>query len=259
MSNVIVLQNDESAATTAVTKTPRLAWQNALVGASSAPASSGALYDNITSVLYTAGSATETLDFTLSSSQSITCCGVAGAQFGQFATTFEFYTWNGSTWVKQAELSGMRNNQPVFLSFDSVTTAQVRFKFISNTTGLTIGELFTGSSLEFPKPVSVGYRPGKWASKDKVSNNDTQANAFGRSTVIQRGTEERVSIPNITYQWMNANWADFVRDAQGYPVWFSWDSVSFPTDVIYGRWEANAPSFRSSLYSEISLTIKGQV
>lgn len=259
MANVIVLQNDTSPATTAVVKTPKLAWQNALTGATSAPANSTALYDNMTSVLYTAGAATTTLDFTLSSSQSISCCGVAGAQFGTFATVVEFYTWDGAAWVKQAELSGMRDNQPVFLAFDSVTTSQVRFRFLSNATGLTIGELFAGVSLDFPKPISVGYRPGRWNNKDKVSNNDTQANAFGRSTVIQRGTEEKVSIPNIPYQWMDDNWADFIRDAQGYPIWFAWDPVDFPADVIYGRWKANAPSFTSSLYSEISLTIKGQV
>lgn len=259
LANTIILQNDASGTAAATQKTPKLAWLSLLPDATTKPASSSALYDYMNTVKYTAGSATTDLDFTFSSAQDVSYCAVAGANFADKTCTFEFYTWDGVAWVKQADQSGMRNGQPVFLTFDSVSTSQVRFRFICGSSGMDIGELAAGVTIDFPRPVSVGYTPGRWNNRDQVTSNDTQSNNIGKSTTVTKGTEERVSIRNITYQWMDSNWTTFKRDGIGYPVWFSWNPTDNPTNVVYGRIITDDSRFTSSLYADVRFSIRGIV
>lgn len=258
MTRTVVLDNVSASEIVGPNNTPKMAYENLLSSATTVPASATMLYDGMTGIKYTAATATIELEFVWSTTQSIGYGGVAGASFGTFATTIEVYTWNGSSYDLANDISGLRDNQPAFLTFDEVTTSKVKFKFISNAAGLTIGELGAGATIDFPRPVSTGYRPGQWTSKDLVTSGMNQANTFGRSTVIQRGTEESIPIKNIGYEWMNTNWSSFIRNAQGRQVWFAWNPTGNPADVIYGNWKANNPSYVSSLYSDLTLTIMGQ-
>jgi hypothetical protein len=119
-----------------------------------------------------------------------------------------------------------------------------------------VGEVYFGESMQFPKNVSVGYRPGRWSSNDLITNSRTEANQFAGSTVRARGTTESFTINHVPTSFMESEYVDFMTNARGKPVFFLWNQ-SNANHAVFGNWSANDPTFKSSLLSSISINIKG--
>ena len=217
------------------------------------------LYDGASNLKFiTTGAGTHDFDFTLPQATNINAMSCAGGNMLSAGVTWEFYTYDADSalFVKRADGSGKRDNSPVFNTFDTVTTNQVRFRFICSS-AFEVGELSAGLALRLPVPPSIGYTPARWNTNNKTNTGQTEANTFSRSTVLQRGATESASFENVETEWLDQNWIDVI-DNLGEPIWFSGDQRLKPNDVIYGHLKTGSnPSYTNSFYSTVKIDIDG--
>ena len=57
---------------------------------------------------------------------------------------------------------------------------------------------------------------------------------------------------------METTFKTFINDAKGLPIFFLWNKNN-TGQAIYGQWEASPPTYESSLFSSINMTIRGVV
>jgi len=205
------------------------------------------------------GSSTVELEVTLPQVAFIDSMAVGGANLTQALVSWNFYTWDaiGSAWVLQKQGSGKKDNSPIFLVFDEVETAKVKFEFVCSGE-LQIGELGCGKALRFPVSPGLGFQPSKWQNDNKVINTTTEGNSLSNSTVLKRTVTENPKFNLLDPDWLDDNWTDVMDKATGLPVWFAWNQQKEPNNVIYGHLSTDVkPAYDSSLLSSLNLTIKG--
>lgn len=155
------------------------------------------------------------------------------------------------------------DDKPFVLLLDNIITiSNVRIVFNvgdAQIRPVEVSNLHVSKTLEFPNQPAIGFKKASWNTADEPRSSRRQNNEFGASTVKRQGTEERAVIPSVPYQFMDTDWTRFVKEFEYLPCFFSWDLLNFPLDTIYGNLTFNDVSYRSSLYSEISLIIKGIV
>jgi hypothetical protein len=248
-------------------KEPRLAYLNfaktaANITASHDASSVAALYDDMTTVKWRPG-----------------VSGVSYVQFestlfangvGQNLPTYDYAAVVGCNWATAGasiivkdendtivgQVTGLRDNQPAFMVFESRTSGALRFEFTASNASLEVGEIYYGKTTELPRNVSVGYQPGRWTTNDIITTGRTESNQFSNSTIRARGTTERFSINYVPLSFMEVQYVNFINDAKGLPVFFLWNQNE-RSHAVYGYWDASPPRFTSSLYSSIDLTIRG--
>jgi hypothetical protein len=204
-------------------------------------------------------SPTVEIEVTLPQTAFINSMAVSGANLTQALVRWNFYTWDaiGSAWVLQKQGSGKKDNSPIFLVFDEVETAKVKFEFICNGE-LRIGELGCGKALRFPVSPGLGFQPSKWQNDNKVINTTTEGNSLANSTVLKRTVTENPKFNLLDPNWLDEKWVDVMEKATGLPVWFAWNQQKEPNNVIYGHLSTDVkPAYDSSLLSSLNLTIKG--
>lgn len=262
MGNAIVLDNSiDNLENMGPMNNSRIAWDNVLIRATTVTGSVDVsntpnLYDYMTTTFWNAGSGTQTVTITLPGAEDIDCAAVAAGNWADAGTTIEVYSDAGIT--KVGEVSGLKNGQPYFFEFDSVSISVMQFKFIS-TGDLNVGQALFGESLKIPACANVGLRLGQFNNKDKVIGQITENNAFGSNSTVARGRDTVAPYSLIPISWVRSDWVDFSDAHRGKPVWFSWDQLNNPADVIFGHWSTNDIGYSRSTFSDITLTIKGQV
>ena len=251
MSNVFVIP---AAGTVASQKQPRLAWDNNsdefFVASDQNTADLPLLWDGLTTKRWLPGTTTSYIEYS-GGIRTTDYIAIAGANWATSVCAIVIKV----NAVTVASMSGLRDNQPIFLSVP-LDWNDYRIEFTCQTTLLEIGEIMIGVSIKLPKNVSVGYSPGRWNNRDLISNSNTQANQFGRSTIEARGTEESFSLENVLVSYIESDFTTFQNSARGYPVFFIWSKDNY-TQATYGHWELSNMTFTSPLYSSIRMTIKG--
>lgn len=185
-------------------------------------------------------------------------------------TSIKVYISNGIdpyTIVSDFDTSNRKyfyNNKPLMILFDAVYSdiVSIRVDLIAGglqTVPVSLTTLYSGKTLEFPTTPAVGFQKGSWNTDDEVVTSIRQNNAFGASTIRRKGTTEVVTIPVVPYEFMDEEWASFIRKFQRVPTFFSWDLGNFPLDTIYGVFDFQKASFTTSTYSEIKFKVSGVV
>ena len=252
MSNVFVVTNSVDN-----DKDPRVAFQNLASTATTVTAShdtANALYtyDGLTTFKWRPANASPTLQFD-GSFTDVDYVGLAGINWQTAGCSLTVKDSGGAT---LASISGLKDNQPALLILTKATQATMLFEFSCSNTSLEVGEIYFGESVLFPRNVSIGYQPGRWTTSDEITLNRTESNQFGPSTVRARGTTEKFKIGLVPTTYMESTFKTFHDDARGLPIFFLWNK-SNASHAVYGNWEASAPTFESSLFSSINMTVRG--
>lgn len=252
MSNFFVIDTD-----TVTGKAPRLAWKNEInssttITATHDAANVGFVYDGLTTAKWRPAATVSSLTFT-QGFIDVDYVGIAGVNWNTSITSVAVYDQDNTL---IASASGLEDNQPLLLAIPKAIYSSIKIEFNSATNLLEVGEIYIGETMQFPWNVSIGYRPGRWTFNDKITWSRTESNQFGGSIIRARGTSETFSIKFIPISFMDTDYKRFIKDARGKAVFFLWDKDK-PHEAVYGHWDARDPSFNSSLYSSISLTIKG--
>ena len=240
-----------------VDESPRIAWNNlastsTLITASHDNSNTDRLYDGMTTLAWIPGVNISSVQFD-GTFLNTDYCGLAGGNWESAGCTIVARDGFGNV---LGTASGMKDNQPVLFVFGKATYTQIIVEFTCTNTNLEVGEIAFGESVMLPRKVSTGYSPGRWSRNDIVTTGRTESNQFAGSIVRARGNTEQFKIGLVPTSYMETTYKDFINDATGYNIWFLWD-VDYPTNSAYGAWEHQAPSFNSSLLSEINITITG--
>ena len=254
MSSVFVVN---ASADPALDKSPRLAYSSkastaATVTPSHDTANAVYTYDGMTTLKWRPANAAPTLQFD-GTFANTDYAALAGGNWASAGCTITVKDSGGNT---LGTASGMSDNQPVFFVFTKTTYTTIKFEFSCTNTLLEVGEIYFGESLAFPRNVSVGYKPGRWDSNDLITTGMTEGNQFAASTVRARGTTERFKISLVATSFIESTYKAFIQNAKGVPVFFLWNKES-STQAVFGVWDAQPPTFESSLLSSINLTING--
>lgn len=238
------------------TKATFILYQNAMQGATVVTGGDvSALHDWMTNIFYSkaAGSNTVELSFT---SQPINCVGLAGVNWLSGGVDCDFYTWSGSAWVLQCNLTADEDHKPVMRVFTQVETTKVRFVFTSTAT-LYVGEAAFGEALQMPSLPSVGLQPAEWSDDDEITASTTQSLNLGASTIERKGSTQVMQFNYISPDFMDGQFTQFRKIAKVRPVWCGWNQYDRQGAVIFGHWEASKPKFDTSYFTSLQLTIKG--
>lgn len=261
MEDIFVVDSDSagtpSGCYTNAEKEPRLGYKNLASTASTITASHdaanvGFVYDGMTTMKWKPAVLESSIQFdgTFTNTDYV---AIAGANFGTAGCSITIKDSGGLT---LGSASGLRDNQPVFFILPKTNYTTIEIEFSCTAITLEVGEIYFGESMTFPRNVSVGYKPGRWSSNDLVTVGRTEANQFSGSTVRARGTTESFSINFVPITFMDGDYSTFMRDARGIPIFFLWTKDN-STQGIFGNWTASAPTFTSSLFSTINITING--
>lgn len=155
------------------------------------------------------------------------------------------------------------DGKPFMFMFDAIYNAQ-KLRVVIETgeaqvENVLLSVIYSGRTMEFPRKPAIGYQKGSWNTEDEHRFSRRQNNAFGASTIKRQGTEEKVTIPFVPTEFMDTEWKDFVRTYEYVPVFFSWSLDDFPLDTIHGNIVIDNASYVSSLYSQLSFTVKGVI
>lgn len=219
-----------------------------------------ALKDGNTSIKWHSdGSLSVDIDISFALAEKINCMAVAGANLTECGAAWDFYVYDPAelTYKLRAQGSGKKDNSPIFIVFDEITTPKVKFRFFVNGT-LRVGELGCGYALRFPVPPRTGFQPAKWQSDTEVMSKTTESNAMVNANIKKRTVSENPTFPNLDVNWVDDNWTDIIDKAPGLPAWFAWNQKLEPNNVIYGFLAMDKrPAYDSSFLSNLSLTITG--
>lgn len=254
MSSVFVVN---SAVDPALLKSPRLAYSTQASSASTVTAShdaSNALYtyDGMTTNKWRPANAAPSLQFD-GTFTNTDYAALAGVNWQTAGCTITVKDSGGNT---LGSASGMKDNQPVLFVFTKQTYTTIEFEFSCANTSLEVGEVYFGESLVFPRNVSVGYKPARWSSNNDVTTGRTQGNQFAASNIRTKGRSERFKINYVSTAYMESDYKTFIDSAEGVPVFFLWDKNN-ATQAVFGNWSASDPTYESSLFSSINMTIDG--
>lgn len=261
MSNAIILDNSTAQASSVPDKNnSRIAWDNALNRATVVSAIDNSnlpnIHDYTTTSFWSAGSGTVDIDITLGAAEDIDCCAIAAGNWAAAGTVIEVYSDAGVT--KVGEISGLKDGQPHLFNFDSVFISVMRIRFISSNS-LSVGQVLFGETLKFPTCANIGLQLGQFNNKDKVIGQKTENNAFGSNSIVARGRDTIAPYSLVPISWVRSDWIPFSDNHRGKPIWFSWNILDNPEDAIFGRWSTDSISFSKSTFSDIKLTVKGQI
>ncbi len=232
-------------------------WRNQLnastVSSLVDPDNLGYLYDNMTSLFWTAGTGTTDLDVTFPSATPINWVGVANGNWFTAGTAIEIYV-DG---ILKAEISGLQDGDPMMWVFDEVEATTVKIRFISNTDVLLVGEAGCGKTIKFPCLPNVGLTLGKFNNNDKVYSKRTEDDLLAASSLVKRARTTAAAYEYVPINWVRLYWVNFSNNHKGRLVWFAWDDLGAPFDVSFGHWQANEVGFTKSTYSRINFTVIG--
>lgn len=218
------------------------------------------LYDGITSVFYSKAATSYTLDFTTATAFDANCIAFAGCNFKSANATITAYLKDpvDGSWSLAQAVTASRDNQPVMVTFEELSTKGLRLVVTHNGT-LQIGEVAVGVALRMPVAPSVGYTPARWNVQDEITWSATENNNIGRSNINSRPAKEVLPFKLIPHSYMRSDWQYFIDAAKGLPVWVGWNQADYPSECIYGHWEQTESKYDTAIYSSFTLTIKGNV
>jgi len=254
MSHVFVISEIED---NTAEKEAHLAWENKAVGyniilsVTHDSAGSGYLKDGLTTNAWKPNSTSSTASFNALLAGDVNCIGVLGVNWSSANVSVSIDD-NGTPLTAA---SGLRDNQPLFIVFPTISGPLLNFVFTSSA-NIEVGEIFFGETLRLPRNVSIGYSPGRWDFAYKSTTSKTEGNQFGRSTLRAKATTEKFNVDFVENDWMESEYVSFIHGAAGKPVFFAWSDKSVNYGV-YGHWSPSKPEFTSSFYSAISLEIMG--
>ena len=255
MSNVFIV--NAASAIDGSTKDPSLCYQNlASTSLSVTPthdvSNVGFVYDGMTTMKWRPVNTSSEIEF-FGYFQNTDYIGISGVNWFSSGTSVTIRDAGDNV---LGSSSGLRDNQPLLIFFEKQNYIRIKVQFSSANTSLEVGEISFGESMEFPRNVSVGYKPARWDINLRSSSNVTQNNQFGGSIIRPQSVTESFSINHVEIDFVETDYVNFLHSAIGLPVFFAWNKNN-QHQAVYGHWESSQPSFESAYLSSVSFDIIG--
>lgn len=154
------------------------------------------------------------------------------------------------------------DDQIFMATFDpvNVNRIQVQFNATDAEESVSIAILHAGKSFEMPDQPDEGFQPGILNSLDERFSLRTENNKFSAVTSFEKGTEEVYRFSFIPQEFMNDEWAPFIRDLKEgvlNPCFSMWNPTDFSNDIIFGKIDVQNATYQTRIHGSVSFTIIG--
>ena len=125
---------------------------------------------------------------------------------------------------------------------------------------LSLGSLFLGNYIEFPRPVSLPVDPDR--QKLEISRGIGDTGRILGTAVKFRGRRIALSIRYPTSAWFTDTWLPAWDSMYAYPFVLAWDPTGHPNEAYFMAWdmdEMGAPYHSGTLRTSLDLAMRGVV
>lgn len=159
-------------------------------------------------------------------------------------------------------VSEFRDNQPLCIFFNEVTTHKIKIKFTEGNGDFFVDLIYAGNSdnyIKFESLPDTGFQPGFWNNKNSALQTVPSSNAAIPIVMSNKGTEEKYNFSLMSRDFAYSDFRKFINKYKGYPVFSQWNSLDYPDQVIFGRVEFGTTRHSSDDIISTSFSIEGEV
>lgn len=206
------------------------------------------------------GAGDKTLTATLTIAENANSMGIYKHNLGTLGLTAKLqYSSDGSTWndLTGTEISPA-DDTAIFMVAAAPVSAQfwrIHIAGLASAETLIIGQAYVGDSMQVFSPPESGFTPPNMGLANKYITSRSDGGDFLGRSLIRKGYESAFNIQNVAASWVRSDWMPFLLEAEKHPFYYSWDSLSHPTEVAFcyvGK-KIAPPKYQSSLLFGISL------
>lgn len=171
----------------------------------------------------------------------------------------EVYNTVTSSFVEIGSRENFANAKPQMIYFDPIMSTQQKI-ILTFTAKCFIAALYVGEAIEFTRPPSLGYQPGRNASIDEVMNFKTEGNNFIQGRRLTNGFQEKADIRYQSYIAIDNWWIEFMNHVLDSKALFFMAHQQKQENCIFGLQdvdELSKPFYSTSHHTDIRLTIVG--
>lgn len=161
------------------------------------------------------------------------------------------------------DVSQLRNNQPVIVYFDEIEASEIVIQFETvSSASLELALIYAGGNddfIEFPHLPDQNFQPALWNSLNAPRQTPPLGNSFAPLILTNQGNEEVYRFSNLPADFLYSDYRRLVKSFRFYPVFSQWNSLDFPTQVIFGRMNINRANYSSGTIGSTSFRIRGSI
>ena len=174
---------------------------------------------------YTPASGAVVAKFQLSTSATVNYIAIGAHNIGSHddgtVVTISYATTIGGA-LTSIDSVTPSDNSALFFSFDSITMAEIAITTNATTSGLEIGVVYAGESLQMQQPIYGGVDPIDLASVTKYQSAMSDSGQFLGRNVIRQGLESTLKWQHLDDLWIRNTFKPFMQSAKTLPFFIKW-------------------------------------
>ena len=204
----------------------RIGYDNLLISTTTSAAN--AMLIPSTWERYRPSSGSKTVRFQLATQASIDFIGIAatnaGTHNGGTPISIGYASSVGGSVISLGTIEPDENNSAVMRLFTPVTAAEVVIIFNSAPvgSGLELGVIYAGKSLEMPHGIYGGHAPIVLNGKTKYQSTRSDSGNFLGRTITSQGIETSYKWRHLDPYWYREYFQPFVKSARKVPFFINW-------------------------------------
>lgn len=146
-------------------------------------------------------------------------------------------------WTEIVEETLISSDQPLIFKFASQTLDKIRVRLqvpSDATTPPYAAVLYVGAVLELERNIYVGHTPITMGLKTNTLTPRSESGHFLGRVVLSEMAQTKVSLRQLTPEWVRSYLNDFISAAQTDPFFFAWRPQGYPTEVGFA-WLTDDP------------------
>mgnify|MGYP003118852016 CR=1 FL=1 len=213
-----------------------IGYKNLLVGTTGSSSATKVLTPNTYERLRL-GIGSFSLRYQLSSPGTINFVGVAAHNFGTHDNGVNLMVKYANTVGGALTTIGIINfenvNDARMLNFDDIpNVAEIELSFTTLTTGLEIGVLYAGETLQMQQPMYGGLTPINLAGVTEYQSINSETGQFLGRTITSKGLSSSFSWRHLDDLWIRETFKPFIESARSLPFFIKWRPDYYDSSVF---------------------------
>ena len=183
---------------------------------------------------YVSGNGSYTIKFQLAEASLIDFVAIgahnAATHQGGITIAVKYATTIGGALTTIQDMDFADNSAKMIL-FDEITAAEIALVF-STTSGLELGVLYAGKSLEMERPIYGGHSPIDLAAKTQYESVMSESGNFLGRTIKRQGVESTFAWQHLSPTWYRETFQPFVLLAKTTPFFIMWRPELYDATVF---------------------------
>jgi len=182
-------------------------------------------------------SATTTMDFTVSGSQSINTICIYASKIGASGLDIKLYYESSPATYTLLETINDCDGDLSWNEFSQVTVSSgrnIRLEFTSDATQYEIKQIFVGPRMAMERGQYAGVNPPTLTQGIVQSNNISENGAILGTSVKRIDAKSSIDLMYLTESWVRSTWELFALHAsKGRSFFYSWNNTEYPDEIVF--------------------------